>query len=130
MIVQNNNEKMNWRFIVLDKVMRPRMGKVPFQRKTQDLAADIKDMWVGKRPALLDQLHRLKRTMALRHKNAGAHRYATVTSTRAMSIDLATAANRFECRPRAALQLVDRNGEERTVYCSQRQKAERLNVCI
>ena len=87
-------------------------------------------MRVGKRPALLDQLHRLKRTLTLRDQNAGAHCHPAVTSTRAVSIDPATVADRFKRHPRTALQLLDGNGKEGTVDRSQRQKAEWLSVHI
>src|SRR5687767_11524574 len=68
--------------------------------------------------------------MTLRHKNAGTHRHPAVTPTRAMGIDLASVANRFECHLRTALQLLDWNGKEGTVNGSQRQKDEGLSIRI
>jgi hypothetical protein len=68
--------------------------------------------------------------VTLRDQNTGAHRHPAVTSARAVGIDPATVADRFERGPCPALQLLDWNGKERTVDRSQRQKAEWLNVRI
>src|SRR5687768_1313823 len=127
---QSSSEKTNRRFIVLRRVGRSSPNVFPLERKTQDLVADVIDMRISKRPALFDQFHRIKRIQSLRDKDAGTHCHPAVTSARAVSVDLAAMVDHFERRPHTALQLVDRNGEERTVYCSQRQKAERLNVRI
>lgn len=45
---QSSNEKINRRFIVLCWAGEPRPYVLPFERKTQDLVADIKDVRVGK----------------------------------------------------------------------------------
>ena len=127
---QRSSEKTNRRFMMLYKVGRHRLQVVPFKRKTEDLVADVIDMRVSKRPAILDQFHRIKRTMTLRHKNTCAHSHPAVTSTRTMGIDPAALADRFERGPRTPLQLLDRNGKEWTVDRSQRQKAEGLSVRV
>ena len=46
--MQTSSEKNNWRFIILCRIRQISPNVLPFQRKTQDLVADVIDMRVGK----------------------------------------------------------------------------------
>lgn len=103
---------------------------IPLFGKFQNARADVERERVGERTAFFDESHRGLRIVSLRDEDARAHCHAAVTSVRAMSVDLATVADRFERGIRARDQFRNREREEGTVNALQPQNLDRRRMRI